>query len=39
VIQRSLNWGVPIFIGAVLTLVVIILIAGAARRRARGDKS
>lgn len=39
VIDRSLNWGVPIFIGAVVFVVVIILIAGAARRRARADKS
>ncbi len=38
-IQRSLNWGVPIFIGAVLILVMVILVAGAARRRARRDGS
>jgi hypothetical protein len=39
VIQQSLNWGVPIFIGAVLILAAIILVAGAARRRARSGKS
>lgn len=37
-IQRSLNWGVPIFIGAVVVIVVIVLLAGVARRRSRADK-
>jgi hypothetical protein len=39
VIQRSLSWGVPLFIGAIVVIVVIILLAGVARRRSRADRS
>jgi len=38
-LERTLNWGVPVFIGATLVVVVIILLAGVARRRSRSGRS
>ena len=36
--DRTLNWGVYVFIGAVIFLTLIVLLAGIARRRRRRDR-